>query len=134
MSINQNLDLSDERVPKASFSTIDFALLEARDPAELTNLLRACQTHGFFYLNFDNSETARSIVDEKTRVQNFMKEYFAQPMDVKMQDHQGIKTKGYVFEDHSIRSIADELRYIPYGTFTGLKKGDWRTVEHLMVR
>ncbi|KAJ7511904.1 2OG-Fe-II oxygenase family oxidoreductase [Mycena galericulata] len=112
-----NLDLSDERVPKASFSTIDFALLEARDPAELGNLLRACQTHGFFYLNFDNSETTKSIVDEKTRVQNFMKKYFAQPMEVKMQDHKGIKTKGY----------------IPYGTFTGLKKGDWRTVEHLML-
>ncbi|KAJ6548147.1 hypothetical protein DFH09DRAFT_1281609 [Mycena vulgaris] len=92
----ENLDLSDERVPKASFSTIDFALLEARDPAELMSLLRACQVHGFFYLNFDNSETTKSIVDEKNRVQNFMKEYFAQPMDIKMQDHQGIKTKGYV--------------------------------------
>ncbi|KAJ6548241.1 hypothetical protein DFH09DRAFT_926531 [Mycena vulgaris] len=112
-----NLDLSDERVPKASFSTIDFALLEVRDPAELMNFLRACQVHGFFYLNFDNGETTKSIVDEKTRVQNFMKKYFAQPMDIKMQDHQGIETKGY----------------IPYGTFTGLKKGDWRTVKHLMV-
>ncbi|KAJ6548157.1 hypothetical protein DFH09DRAFT_1320493 [Mycena vulgaris] len=38
-------------------------------------------------------------------------------MDIKMQDHQGIKTKGY----------------IPYGTFTGLKKSDWRIVEHLML-
>ncbi|KAJ7751782.1 hypothetical protein DFH07DRAFT_960839 [Mycena maculata] len=48
-----------------------------------------------------------------------MKGYFkfAQPMDIKMKDHQGIKTKGYV----------------PYGTFTGLKPGDWRTVEHLML-
>ncbi|KAJ6548139.1 hypothetical protein DFH09DRAFT_1504622 [Mycena vulgaris] len=113
----ENLDLSDERVPKVSLSTIDFALLEARDPPELMNLLRACQVHGFFYLNFDNSETTKSIVDEKNRVQSFMKEYFAQPMDIKMQDHQGIKTKGY----------------IPYGTLTGLKKGDWRTVEHLML-
>ncbi|KAJ7775464.1 2OG-Fe-II oxygenase family oxidoreductase [Mycena metata] len=111
------LELSDERVPKASFSTIDFALLEARDAVELENLLRACQTHGFFYLNFDNSESTKAIVDEKTGVQNFMKEYFAQAMDVKMKDHLGIKTKGY----------------IPYGTFTGLKKGDWRTVEHLML-
>ncbi|KAJ6548166.1 hypothetical protein DFH09DRAFT_1504688, partial [Mycena vulgaris] len=118
----ENLDLSDERIPKASLSTIDFALLEARDPPELMNLLRTCQVHDFFYLNFDNSETPKSIVDEKTRVQNFMKKYFAQPMEIKMQDHQGIKTKGHV------------LSYIPYGTLTGLKKGDWRTVEHLMAR
>ncbi|KAJ6548248.1 hypothetical protein DFH09DRAFT_1367069 [Mycena vulgaris] len=63
-----NLDLNDERVPKASFSAIDFALREARDPAELMNLLHACQVHGFCYLNFDNSETTKSI-----------------PMDIKMQ-------------------------------------------------
>ncbi|KAF8139391.1 hypothetical protein K438DRAFT_1880023 [Mycena galopus ATCC 62051] len=112
-----DLELSDERVPKASFSTINFALIEARNPAELMNLLRACQTHGFFYLNFDNSEATKSIVEDKTRVQSFMKKYFAQPMDVKMQDHQGIKTKGY----------------IPYGTLTGLRKGDWRTVEQLIL-
>ncbi|KAJ6586196.1 2OG-Fe-II oxygenase family oxidoreductase [Mycena capillaripes] len=116
--IPEDLELSDDRVPKASFSTIDFALLEARDPTELANLLHACQTQGFFYLNFDNSQITKSIVDEKTRLQEFMKKYFAQPMDVKMQDHiVGIHTKGY----------------IPYGTFTGIKEDDWRTVEHLML-
>lgn len=118
-----SLDLSDERVPKASFSTIDFALLEARDPAELVNLLRACQTHGFFYLNFDNSDTTKSIVKEKTRVQEFMKQYFSQPMDAKMQDHQGIKTKGYVPADHPNHGLTHSFKIHPIRDIHRPQKG-----------
>ncbi|KAH7098738.1 2OG-Fe-II oxygenase family oxidoreductase [Auriculariales sp. MPI-PUGE-AT-0066] len=112
-----NRHLTDERVPTAVLTTIDFARLERHDSSELHKLLDACQSFGFFYLDFTHSEKAGKIVEEKDRVLAFMKNYFDQSLDDKMKDNLGVKTKGYV----------------PSGSFTGVAKGSSRSFEHLAL-
>lgn len=96
MAYSNFLEYTDERAGIAPLATIDFARLEQRNPAEIANLLNACTTHGFFYLDFSGSARAHGIVENKEKVLDFMKEYFSQPFDVKMKDNRNVRTRGSV--------------------------------------
>jgi hypothetical protein len=78
----------------APFKTIDFASLESKDPAEISKLLQCGETHGFFYLDFQGTESARQFLADKMDVLRFMATYFNQPLDVKMNDRVSL-THGY---------------------------------------
>lgn len=96
MSHTNAAEYTDERAGIAPLATIDFAYLEQGNPAEIARLLKACMSHGFFYLDFSGSARARGIVEDKEKVLQFMKEYFAQPFDTKMEDHRNVRTRGSV--------------------------------------
>ena len=70
-------------LPIASLSTISLEKLLAKDADESSKLFDACRNHGFFYLDLSR---VGKIVEDWRELLSFMAEYFAQPIDVKMQD------------------------------------------------
>lgn len=77
----------------ASFQTLNFALLERKDPAEVKKLLDASLSAGFFYLDFTLSQ-AEALPEQKKQLLEVMKRYFGQPSDVKQLDSRNITTRG----------------------------------------
>lgn len=88
------MDYTDERATLVSLATIRFVQLEKRDPAEIARLLDACTVYGFFYLDFTGSEKGQEIVRGKGEVLSFMRGYFTQPIDVKLEDDRSSRTRG----------------------------------------
>ena len=84
------------KVPVAPLETIDFGLLESKDPEEVKKLLRCCQTHGFFYLDLQTCKNGRQILEDEQGLLEFMREYFDKPNDVKMLDNRNHPSFGYV--------------------------------------
>jgi isopenicillin N synthase-like dioxygenase len=78
----------------APLETIDFANLASRDPAEISRLLRCCQTHGFFYLDLQGTDSARQVISDEKDILRFMETYFDQPLDVKMKEDRTSVTHG----------------------------------------
>ncbi|KAJ3557215.1 hypothetical protein NM688_g1590 [Phlebia brevispora] len=79
----------------ATLATIDLQGLVTRDPAEITKLLDACVTHGFFYLNLQTSDAGRQILEAEQNAYRFMEEYFSRPLETKMKDDRGHPTHGF---------------------------------------
>ena len=79
----------------AQLESINFARLLQNDPTESEKLLRACQTHGFFYLNL-LTKSADGILDDYSSVLRVMSEWFDQPLAKKMEfDNGSTATHGY---------------------------------------
>lgn len=74
-----------------SLTTISLDRLRAGDDAESHKLLGACQDQGFFYLDM-NSDSELCALWEGMLAR--MKNYFDQPLDVKMQDSRNSDTYG----------------------------------------
>ena len=91
MSSTQSSVQFHENVPIAPLPTIDFARLVAKDAAEANNLLDACKTHGFFYLNLKNVGT---ILEDWQKVLRIMETYFGQDLATKMKDDRRSDTYG----------------------------------------
>ncbi|KAF7329497.1 Gibberellin 20 oxidase 1 [Mycena kentingensis (nom. inval.)] len=104
-------------LPIAPLETIDFVALEQKDPVEVEKLLSACQTQGFFYLALEGNPESARVVADKEDVLRVMEKYFAQPLEVKMQDDRGSVTDGYK----------------PVGIFTGAAKETRDGYETLKV-
>jgi isopenicillin N synthase-like dioxygenase len=77
----------------ASLQTLNFALLERKDPAEVKKLLGASLSAGFFYLDFTSSQ-AEALPEQKKQLLEVMKRYFDQPSEVKQLDSRNITTRG----------------------------------------
>jgi hypothetical protein len=88
------LIIEGKEVPAAPLVTVDFSRLEAKEPSEVSKLLKSCETHGFFYLDLQKTGNARQILAGGTEVFHLMSEYFAKPLEVKMKDHTGSVTSG----------------------------------------
>ncbi|KAL2017249.1 hypothetical protein VTK56DRAFT_2361 [Thermocarpiscus australiensis] len=72
--------------------TLDLGLLRARDGGESKRLLEACRTYGFFYLNLTSAQTLCGYWEDLLHVG---KQYFEQPLEVKMHDARGSDNTGY---------------------------------------
>ncbi|XPT00036.1 hypothetical protein M3J09_009198 [Ascochyta lentis] len=83
---------SDPVVVSRSLPTIHLDLLRSGDDEESMKLLNACRTQGFFYLDLSSdSELCKQWKD----MLSVMKDYFEQPLEIKMQDAQGSDNHGY---------------------------------------
>ena len=79
----------------ASLETIEYSKLQNGDALELSRLLKLCERDGFFYLNLENLEANTSrVIEDWENVLAFTKEYFAQPVEVKMRDDRQSDTTG----------------------------------------
>lgn len=74
-----------------SLPTIDLNLLRAGDDTESKNLLSACRSHGFFYLNLTSDPKLLKLWEDMLTI---VKQYFEQPLEVKMQDARGSDNYG----------------------------------------
>ena len=72
----------------ANLNVLNFGALESADSSEVELLLKSCIDDGFFYLDFANEETSL-VLEAVQGMYSFMKDYFRQPMEVKMTDYTG---------------------------------------------
>jgi isopenicillin N synthase-like dioxygenase len=84
---------SSEFIVSKSLPTIHLDLLRSEDATESTNLLDACRSHGFFYLDMTSDADLCKLWDDMLAI---MAQYFHQPLDVKMQDARQSDNFGYV--------------------------------------
>ncbi|PTB42732.1 hypothetical protein M441DRAFT_166247 [Trichoderma asperellum CBS 433.97] len=79
-------------VVSRSLPVIHLDLLRAENDSECKKLLNACQTYGFLYLDLtSDSELCKQWED----MLSVIKQYFKQPLEVKMQDARGSDNYGY---------------------------------------
>jgi hypothetical protein len=64
---------------------INYDILEKKSPAEMKKLLLSASVPGFFYVNFEGG-IQNSILGDLAEVYRLTEAYFAQPLDVKMND------------------------------------------------
>ncbi|KAI0481849.1 gibberellin 20-oxidase [Xylaria cf. heliscus] len=83
---------SESVVVSKSLPTIRLNLLRVEDVTESKNLLDACRTHGFFYLDLTSDPELCNLWKEMLGI---MEHYFKQPLEVKMQDARGSDNFGY---------------------------------------
>ena len=86
--------LHGEEVRIAPLETIDFARLASKDPFEISRLFGCCQTHVFFYLDLQGTDSARQVISDEKDVLRFMENYFDQPLEAKMRDDRASMTHG----------------------------------------
>ncbi|PGG97401.1 hypothetical protein AJ79_09213 [Helicocarpus griseus UAMH5409] len=82
----------DQYIISSSLPTLRLDLLRAGDNAESKKLLDACRTYGFFYLDLTSDSTLCQYWEKILAV---MKQYFEQPLEVKIQDAHGSDNTGY---------------------------------------
>ena len=80
-----------QSVVSSSLPTLHLDLLRSGHIGESKKLLDACRTHGFFYLDLTSDPTLCQYWEEVLAV---MKNYFEQPLEVKMQDARGSDNTG----------------------------------------
>lgn len=78
--------ISESIIVSKSLPTIHLDLLRANDTQESKNLLNACRSHGFFYLDLNSDPELCNLW--KKMLQNIA-QYFNQPLDIKMRDARG---------------------------------------------
>lgn len=78
-------------VLSTTLPTLRLDLLRAEDLTERKKLLSACHSHGFFYLDLTSDQQMTQNWDEMLAV---MKQYFEQPLEVKMEDARGSDNTG----------------------------------------
>ena len=113
-----------EDVSVANLPVVSLSKLQNAEPGEAVTLLKACQSHGFFYLDLQHAGTI--LEDWKALLQQ-MDKFFDQPLEVKMEDDCQSDTWGYVsaFSPSSqTGSVLNLDRYEPCGTSTGVHQGE----------
>ena len=86
--------LDSHNVPDvAHLNTVNFSAIASNDPSETSLLLKSCIEHGFFYLDFRDHATCQ-IREDVRGIYAFMKDYFRQPIEIKMRDSRGTATYG----------------------------------------
>jgi len=80
----------------APLVTIDFHKLVEGDTTEAQRLLESCENDGFFYLNLQGPSPSGKILDDQDALLEVMRNYFAQPEEVKEEDNIDSMTDGYV--------------------------------------
>jgi isopenicillin N synthase-like dioxygenase len=77
----------------AHLETINFAKLLAQEESEVTRLLDASSTAGFFYVDLQGQST-RTLLEDEHKMYQTMEQYFDQPIDVKLKDDRGTHKHG----------------------------------------
>lgn len=70
--------------PLANLPTINWSRLLQHSEAEISALLSACETHGFFYLDMTDEGSA-VFLEQLASINEITKEWFRQPLDKKME-------------------------------------------------
>ncbi|PVH96073.1 putative 2OG-Fe(II) oxygenase family oxidoreductase [Periconia macrospinosa] len=100
----------------AHLETIDFSKLLAHEEAEVSKLMSACTTAGFFYVDLQG-QSGRGLLEDEENMYKTMSEFFDQPLDVKMKEDRGTHKHGYK----------------PPGVFAGVKTNSRDNYETLKV-
>jgi isopenicillin N synthase-like dioxygenase len=79
-------------IPVAVLDTISFDKLLEGDSVEIARLAENCKSLGFFYL--DLTGAAQGVLENSHDVFKVMKEYFDQPLGIKLQDVRHSVTHG----------------------------------------
>jgi isopenicillin N synthase-like dioxygenase len=79
----------------AHLETINFEKLLSQETSELRKLHFACQGDGFFYVDLQGQST-RSLLEDEDSVYEVMRQYFDQPLEVKLKDIRGTHKHGSV--------------------------------------
>ncbi|KAF5538659.1 2og-fe oxygenase family [Fusarium mexicanum] len=72
-----------DKVDTANLFTVKFSNLFDRDSEELDTLLQACERDGFFYLDLQDSCSAK-LWRDLDRVSEIAKRWFSQPVEDKL--------------------------------------------------
>ena len=70
--------------PLANLPTISWSRLLQHSEAEISALLSACETHGFFYLDLTDEGSA-NFLEELAAVNKITETWFRQPVEKKME-------------------------------------------------
>ena len=70
--------------PPAFLPTINWSRLTQKSEAEISALLIACETHGFFYLDLTDEGSA-AFLQELAAVNKVTEEWFRQPREKKLE-------------------------------------------------
>lgn len=116
----------------AHLETIDFAKLLAHEEAEISKLVSACATAGFFYVDL-RGQSARTLIEDEESMYQAMAEYFDQPLDVKMKDDRGTHKHGYATTTRVPCLLIVCRSYKPPGVFAGVKENSKDNYETLKV-
>jgi hypothetical protein len=81
----------DQPMDESPLLTLRLDLLQAGNKEESKKLFEACCTHGFLYLDLTSDPTLCCYWEEMLAV---MKQYFKQPLEVKMRDACGSDNRG----------------------------------------
>ena len=73
-----------ENVVTVPIARISHEELLLNNERELTRVLTACQTDGFFYLDLRTSEAGQRLLNESEKILSLAKELFNVPLDTKM--------------------------------------------------
>ncbi|MCJ1467639.1 hypothetical protein MMC07_006264 [Pseudocyphellaria aurata] len=75
---------------------LDFARLRRQDPSEVSRLVEACETHGFFYLDLHGVETeSQTMLADWQRLLRTTEDYFDQTEEIKIRDDRHSGTYGF---------------------------------------
>lgn len=87
---------------KSTLPTLRLDKLRSGDKDESKKIYQACHVHGFFYLDLTSDP---ELVAEWENLLTAMREYFEQPLDVKMRDARGSDNHGYAVDTGPYRSL-----------------------------
>lgn len=73
-----------QNVPVYHMETISFERLLSQEPAELENIVRCCETKGFFYLDLQGIDGRRYLKDQQNTL-DLMHRFFESPLEAKNQ-------------------------------------------------
>lgn len=74
---------------------LDFARLVRHDASEVSRLVEACETHGFFYLDLQGVETeSQTMLADWQRLLRTTETYFGQTEEIKVRDDRNSGTYG----------------------------------------
>ncbi|UKZ96569.1 uncharacterized protein TrAFT101_011351 [Trichoderma asperellum] len=82
-------------VPVATLPTINYRLLLNCDEAEMAKLLSVSIREGFFYLDLEDEDVSQTTCGYIDQIYNFMRTWFNQDLEIKLQDLQSNYTDGY---------------------------------------
>lgn len=84
-----------DNVHIATLPTINYQLLLNGDEAEMAKLLSVSIREGFFYLDLRDEEVWQTTCDYIDQIYDFMRTWFSQDQEIKLQDLQSNYTDGY---------------------------------------
>jgi isopenicillin N synthase-like dioxygenase len=86
-----------DNVPLAPIARISSKKLLEEDAEESRNVLEACQTYGFFYLDLTDSPAGETLIEESEKLLELSKVAFEPPREEKMKYElqKGVNLFGY---------------------------------------
>ena len=81
----KNGGMAEHYEPIAQLGTVVFSKILDRNPEQIKKLITACEKDGFFYLDISDQYAAK-MLETFAELSSLMKEWFAQPTEVKLKE------------------------------------------------